>query len=109
MCLGVERRIQGAAPKGEEMVRRSIVAGAVMAWVVCGPALGQSVPTEMAWTAYDSGSSGFNIAVAIGEQLKQAYRADVRVLPSGNDTGRLSPVKANRAVISQMGIGTYFA
>ena len=34
---------------------------------------------------------------------------DVRVLPSGNDTGRLAPVKANRAVISQMGIGTYFA
>ena len=33
----------------------------------------------------------------------------MRILPSGNDTGRLSPVKANRAVISQMGIGTYFA
>ena len=33
----------------------------------------------------------------------------MRLLPSGNDTGRLSPVKANRAVISQMGIGTYFA
>jgi TRAP transporter TAXI family solute receptor len=33
----------------------------------------------------------------------------VRILPSGNDTGRLSPVKANRSVISQMGIGTYFA
>jgi TRAP transporter TAXI family solute receptor len=74
-----------------------------------GPAAGQSVPPEMAWTAYDSGSSGFNVAVAIGQQFKKAYGSDVRILPSGNDTGRLSPVKANRAVISQMGIGTYFA
>lgn len=67
------------------------------------------MPKEMSWTAYDTGSSGFNIAVAIGQQFKQAYSADVRILPSGNDTGRLAPVKANRAVISQMGIGTYFA
>ncbi|WIM13179.1 TAXI family TRAP transporter solute-binding subunit [Enhydrobacter sp.] len=67
------------------------------------------MPKEMSWTAYDTGSSGFNIAVAIGQQFKQAHSSDVRILPSGNDTGRLSPVKANRAVISQMGIGTYFA
>lgn len=69
----------------------------------------QALPKEMSWTAYDTGSSGFNIAVAIGQQFKQAGGSDVRVLPSGNDTGRLAPVKANRAVISQMGVGTYFA
>ncbi|MGH8429360.1 MAG: TAXI family TRAP transporter solute-binding subunit, partial [Solimonas sp.] len=91
------------------MFRRSVVAGAVVALLACGPAFGQAVPKEMAWTAYDTGSSGFNIAVAIGQQFKQAYGSDVRILPSGNDTGRLAPVKANRAVISQMGIGTYFA
>ena len=67
------------------------------------------MPKEMSWTAYDTGSSGFNIAVAIGQQFKQAHSSEVRILPSGNDTGRLSPVKANRAIISQMGIGTYFA
>ena len=67
------------------------------------------MPKEMSWTAYDTGSSGFNIAVAIGQQFKQAHSSEVRILPSGNDTGRLSPVKANRALISQMGIGTYFA
>ena len=67
------------------------------------------MPKEMSWTAYDTGSSGFNIAVAISQQFKQAHSSEVRILPSGNDTGRLSPVKANRALISQMGIGTYFA
>jgi hypothetical protein len=91
------------------MVRRSVVAGAVVALLACGSAFGQAVPKEMAWTAYDTGSSGFNIAVAIGQQFKQAYQADVRILPSGNDTGRLAPVKASRALLSQMGIGTYFA
>jgi TRAP transporter TAXI family solute receptor len=67
------------------------------------------LPAELSWTAYDTGSSGFNIAVAIAQQFKQKASVDVRILPSGNDTGRMSPVRAGRAVISQMGIGTYFA
>ena len=92
------------------MLRRSVVTGAALAFLAAyGTAFAQGVPKEMSWTAYDTGSSGFNIAVAIGQQFKNALGADVRVLPSGNDTGRLGPVKANRAVISQMGIGTYFA
>ncbi len=91
------------------MVKRSVIAGAVAALLACGPALGQAIPKEMSWTAYDTGSSGFNIAVAIGQQFKKVLGSDVRILPSGNDTGRLAPVKANRAILSQMGIGTYFA
>ncbi len=91
------------------MKLRSALSGAALSVLVATSAPAQGLPKEMSWTAYDTGSSGFNIAVAIGQQLKQAYHSDVRILPSGNDTGRLSPVKANRAVISQMGIGTYFA
>jgi TRAP transporter TAXI family solute receptor len=74
------------------------------------PVHGQDkLPGEMTWTAYDTGSSGFNIAVAMGQQFKHKYHSDLRLLPSGNDTGRLAPVRAGRAIISQMGIGTYFA
>jgi TRAP transporter TAXI family solute receptor len=92
------------------MVQRSVLAGAIaVASLVCSSAFGQAIPKEMSWTAYDTGSSGFNIAVAIGQQFKKVLGSDVRILPSGNDTGRLAPVKANRAVLSQMGIGTYFA
>jgi TRAP transporter TAXI family solute receptor len=91
------------------MFRRFAFAGAAAVLSLAAPAVAQTVPKEMSWTAYDTGSSGFNIAVAIGQQFKQALGADVRILPSGNDTGRLAPVKANRAIISQMGIGTYFA
>lgn len=89
------------------MIRRSVFAGAVVALFACGTAFGKAAPKEMAWTAYDTGSSGFNMAVAIGQQFKQVYRSDVRSLPSGNDTGRLAP-KANRSIISQMG-SLYFA
>ena len=92
------------------MKLRHVLAGAALCAFanIATPAFAD-MPKEMSWTAYDTGSSGFNIAVAIGQQFKQAHSSEVRILPSGNDTGRLSPVKANRALISQMGIGTYFA
>ncbi|TWT13748.1 TAXI family TRAP transporter solute-binding subunit [Reyranella sp. CPCC 100927] len=94
------------------MTARVAAAVAAFVCVVASalPCLGQGkLPTEMAWTAYDTGSSGFNIAVAIGQQFKQKHSSDLRLLPSGNDTGRLAPVRAGRAIASQMGIGTYFA
>ena len=67
------------------------------------------LPSALTFTAYDTGSSGFNIAVAVGKALKDKHGADVRVLPAGNDVARLSPLKANRAQVSAMGIGSYFA
>ncbi|MDX2158388.1 MAG: TAXI family TRAP transporter solute-binding subunit [Hyphomicrobiaceae bacterium] len=67
------------------------------------------LPSTMTMTAYDTGSSGFNIAVAVGKVLKDKYGTDVRVLPAGNDVARLGPLKAGRAQASAMGIGGYFA
>ena len=67
------------------------------------------LPPTLTLTAYDTGSSGFNIAVAVGKTLKDKHGTDVRVLPAGNDVARLAPLKANRAQVSAMGIGTYFA
>jgi TRAP transporter TAXI family solute receptor len=67
------------------------------------------LPPTLTLTAYDTGSSGFNIAVAVGKVLKDLYKSDVRVLPAGNDVARLGPLKAGRAQASAMGIGGYFA
>src|SRR3982074_2971274 len=61
------------------------------------------------FTAYDTGTAGFNIAVAVGKMMKDKYGTDVRVLPAGNDVARLAPLRAGRAVASPMGSGTYFA
>ena len=67
------------------------------------------LPTTMAFTAYDTGTSGFNIAVGVGKMMKDKYGTDVRVLPAGNDVARLAPLRAKRAAASAMGSGTYFA
>ena len=67
------------------------------------------LPAAITITAYDTGSSGFNIAVALGKALKDKHGADTRILPAGNDVARLAPLKANRAQASAMGIGVYFA
>jgi TRAP transporter TAXI family solute receptor len=67
------------------------------------------LPSTLTLTAYDTGSSGFNIAVAVGKTLKDKQGTDVRVLPAGNDVARLAPLRANRAQASAMGIGTFFA
>jgi TRAP transporter TAXI family solute receptor len=67
------------------------------------------LPPTMTFTAYDTGTAGFNIAVAVGKMLKDKYSTDVRVLPAGNDVARLAPLRAGRAMSSAMGSGTYFA
>ena len=67
------------------------------------------LPPTMTFTAYDTGTAGFNIAVAVGKMLKDKYSTDLRVLPAGNDVARLAPLRAGRAMSSAMGSGTYFA
>jgi TRAP transporter TAXI family solute receptor len=67
------------------------------------------LPQTLTFTAYDTGTSGFNIAVAVGKVFKDQHNTDVRVLPAGNDVARLSPIKNGRAQVSAMGVGTYFA
>jgi TRAP transporter TAXI family solute receptor len=78
--------------------------------VTTSAALAQAkLPPTVTMTAYDTGTSGFNIAVAIGKMLKDKYGSDVRVLPAGNDVARLQPLRVGRAAISAMGAGVYFA
>ncbi len=86
----------------------ALAAGVLLA---APPSQAQDVklPSTLTLTAYDTGSSGFNIAVAVGKTLQDKYGSNVRVLPAGNDVARLAPLKANRAQASAMGIGVYFA
>ena len=67
------------------------------------------LPPTITFTAYDTGTAGFNIAVAVGKMMKDKYGTDLRVLPAGNDVARLAPLRAGRAMSSAMGSGTYFA
>ena len=94
------------------MLRRTMITAALATAAVCvGPAWAQGIklPDTLTMTAYDTGTSGFNIAVAVGKVLKEKYKSDLRVLPAGNDVARLAPLKNGRAQASAMGIGAYFA
>jgi TRAP transporter TAXI family solute receptor len=67
------------------------------------------LPQTLTFTAYDTGTSGFNIAVAVGKTFKDKHNTDVRVLPAGNDVARLAPIKSGKGQVSAMGVGSYFA
>ena len=95
-------------------MRNSVIrlaAIALAATSLTAPAAASEVklPPTITMTAYDTGTSGFNITVAIGKMLKEKYGADTRVLPAGNDVARLQPLRAGRASISAMGVGVFFA
>lgn len=92
--------------------RHLLSIGVAVGGLLClSTAIAQSpkLPQTLTVTAYDTGSSGFNMAIAIGKMIKDKYGSDLRVLPAGNDVARLAPLKANRAQASFMGVGVYFA
>jgi TRAP transporter TAXI family solute receptor len=84
-------------------------AGALLLTTLPAHAQAIKLPPTLTFTAYDTGTAGFNIAVAVGKMMKDKYGTDVRVLPAGNDVARLAPLRAGRAVASAMGSGSYFA
>jgi TRAP transporter TAXI family solute receptor len=87
------------------------VAVAATAILAAAGALAQEIklPSTLTMTAYDTGTAGFNITVAVGKMFKEKYNTDVRVLPAGNDVARLAPLRAGRAQMSAMGAGTFYA
>ncbi|MGO3927911.1 TAXI family TRAP transporter solute-binding subunit [Rhodopseudomonas pseudopalustris] len=96
------------------MIRRfgplATIAISCAVFVTTGAAADEpKLPSTMTFTAYDTGTAGFNIAVAIGKMMKDKHSTDVRVLPAGNDVARLAPLRAGRAQMAWMGSGTYFA
>ncbi|MFN4090217.1 MAG: TAXI family TRAP transporter solute-binding subunit [Alphaproteobacteria bacterium] len=74
-----------------------------------GAAGAAELPRTIAWTAYETGSSGYAQAVAIGSALKNNRNVTLRVLPGKNDLSRLVPVRDRKADFAANGIGTYMA
>ena len=67
------------------------------------------LPRQMAWTAYNLGTTGYNQSVAIGAMLRDQYNITLRVIPGQNDVSRLLPLKTGRVEFSANGVATYFA
>jgi hypothetical protein len=66
------------------------------------------LPKQLNWTAYDTGSAGYNQAVAIGAALQDAAGVNLRVLPGKNDVSRTEPLRQGRVEFSATGVGGSF-
>src|SRR6476620_2924699 len=112
-CRQTRKAEQTATPTGGiEMIMPivKLAAIALAGTVAASAAVAQAkLPPTVTMTAYDTGTSGFNITVAIGKMMNDKYGTDARVLPAGNDVARLQPLRLGRATISAMGAGVYFA
>lgn len=67
------------------------------------------LPQTLAWTAYNTGTTGYNQSVAIGKALKDKYGTSLRVVPGKNDISRLTPLRNGKVQFSANGGATYFA
>jgi len=90
-------------------ITRSIIA-ATAATFVAGSAFGADIvlPGQIAWTAYGTGSAGYNQSVAIGAALQNALGLNLRVLPGKNDVARTEPLRQGKVAFSATGVGGSF-
>jgi TRAP transporter TAXI family solute receptor len=67
------------------------------------------LPSVIAWSAYNTGTNGYNQAVAIGKALKDKYGVDLRVVPGKNDISRMAPLRTDKIQFIANGAGTFYA
>ena len=67
-----------------------------------------TLPKQLAWTAYGTGSAGYNQSVAIGAALQEKLGVNLRVLPGKNDIARTEPVRQGKVQFSANGVGGSF-
>jgi TRAP transporter TAXI family solute receptor len=87
-------------------------AAAILASFILAPvgvrASDLKLPGQLAWTAYTTGSAGYNQAVAIGAALQDAANINLRVLPGKNDVARNEPLRQGKVQFSANGVGGSF-
>ena len=80
----------------------------VLVLAAAAASIGQSnqspFPRQMAWTAYNLGTTGYNQAVAIGAMLREKFNVTLRVIPGQNDISRLLPLKTGRVDFTANGL-----
>ncbi|OUR76897.1 C4-dicarboxylate ABC transporter [Alphaproteobacteria bacterium 46_93_T64] len=67
------------------------------------------LPSTIAWSAYNTGTTGYNQSVAVGKALKDKYGVSLRVVPGKNDISRMAPLRTNKVQFVANGGGTFFA
>lgn len=95
------------------MKYKVMTAACLLAVSLCQPAVSIAddvkLPKILAWSAYNTGTTGYNQAVAIGKALKDKYGTSLRVIPGKNDISRLTPLRKGKVQFVANGGATYFA
>lgn len=91
-------------------LRNLVFSAAIASLAAAGPAAAGDItlPKQLAWTAYGTGSAGYNQSVAIGAALKNELGIDLRVLPGKNDVSRTVPLRQGKVQFSATGVGASF-
>ncbi len=89
--------------------RRAWAPVALLAAILLPAPAAAELPRNMAWTAYNLGTTGYSQAVGIGKMLKDRYGMNLRIIPGKNDVSRLLPLVRGRVQFSANGVATYFA
>lgn len=87
-----------------------IISMAIAAGLAAGSLSAQEadLPKQLTWTAYGTGSAGYNQSVAIGAALQEATGVNLRVLPGKNDIARTEPLRQGKVQFSANGVGGSF-
>ncbi|WP_288903509.1 TAXI family TRAP transporter solute-binding subunit [uncultured Sneathiella sp.] len=90
---------------------RLCAAAAAVAFTFSTAAFADDVklPSTIAWSAYNTGTTGYNQSVAIGKALKDKYGIDLRVVPGKNDISRMGPLRSDKVQFVANGAGTFYA
>jgi len=92
------------------MQRTSFLLSSVVATAIAAPAIAAdfTLPGQLSWTAYGTGTAGYNQSVAIGAALQDAAGVNLRVLPGKNDVSRTEPLRQGKVDFSATGVGGSF-
>jgi TRAP transporter TAXI family solute receptor len=84
-------------------------AGVALAFTGAAMTAEPKLPSQISWTAYESGSSGYSQSVGLGNMLKKQYNVDLRIIPGKNDVSRATPLKLGQSDICACGMASYFS
>ena len=69
----------------------------------------KKLPPLVIWTAYDVGTTTYMQTACMADGVTKKTGMKIRILPSGNDIGRLIPVRSNVAHFATMSAGSAYA
>jgi len=86
-----------------------LLLGSVVDGQAAAPVDLKKLPPLVVWTAYDVGTTTYMQTACMADGVTKKTGMKIRILPSGNDIGRLIPVRSGVAHFATMSAGTAYS